>query len=584
MTTQAPEKPEKATQPKASNRILPKRLVQGLAGYHAPLEGRRGATRLDFNENTIGFPQHYPTGLPVESFTVYPEYQSLLEQLAALYQVPIASLMLTNGSDEALFVIPNTFLEPGEDVALHCSPTFPMIIHDLRLSGATLTEISLTTDLTYPVEEIEAALKQQFHKLVILASPDNPTGAVMDKATVLRWCQQFPDTLFVIDEAYSEYEGPGFTLLHEVERTPNLMVTRTFSKAWGLAGCRLGFVVAHPELVGYMKRVRSPYSVNQLAVETALNLLPNAGDVMKSARQAKERRNELIATLKKRGYNVRAGGGNFFLLELGLAAKPFERFLAKRRILVRDRSSHPLLVGTVRVSVGSQGENELFLQALTDFEKTTALVFDLDDTLVDTSESFDVTVAFLIRKFSDVPLGQNELQKLRLEGGYNDDWLATQELLKRRGVEMTYEAIAQEGTRVYLNLAEEAETPLMDWANLTRLAQRYRLFIITGRHRQEYDKVWAERLNPYFEQVLCCDDVAGLKAKPSSDYFHHLRDKHQLETCFYIGNSVDDMTSATGANFMPLGITKTVDAETLTQQGALRCYPTADNLPEAFAL
>jgi histidinol-phosphate aminotransferase len=564
--------------------VAPKRLVQTMATYSPPLDGRRGALRLDFNENTEGFPTLYPGALSPELFTVYPEYTALTQELAKLYNLLPEQILLCNGSDEALFVIPATFIEPNEDVALYCNPTFPMIIHNLQLSGGKLKEITLNADLSYPLETIEAALQETPVKMAIFASPDNPTGAILPKATLEGWCKRFPQTLFVLDEAYSEYMGAEFSALPLVAQYPNLMVTRSFSKAWGLAGLRLGFVAAHPQLVAYMTRVRSPYSVNQMAVESALALLPNAEQVFSSAVAAKQRRDALIETLRGKGYKVHAAGGNFFLLHLGLAAKPLEQFLAKRRILVRDRSAHPMLKGTVRISTGTEPENQRFLEALTEFEKTTALIFDLDDTLVDTSQSFDVAVAFVVRKFSPFPLGQNELTLLRQEGGYNDDWVAAGELLKRRGVEMSYEAIQKEGQRVYLQLAEEAETWLLEPEALQRLAKRYRCFVFTGRHLSEYEPVWKERLAPLMEAVICSDAVAGLQPKPSADYLLWMKAQFGLETFFYIGNSVDDMRSAVAAGGFALGVAHTQSETKLLEAGASVVLQTITPITEAFAL
>jgi histidinol-phosphate aminotransferase len=550
--------------------ILPKPLVLEMSTYSPPLEGRRTKTRLDFNENTQGYAETLPYALPNTLLTVYPEYQTLLETLAATYDLPVESLLLCNGSDEALHVIPQTFLQPDVDTALVCSPTFPMIPHNLRLSGAKLLTVSMTPELDYDLSAIEAALTSHPVKLAIFASPDNPTGAVLPKTILSHWCERFPNTLFVLDEAYSEYMGPDFSALPEVLRHPNLMVTRSFSKAWGLAGLRLGFVAAHPQLVAYLARVRSPYSVNQMAVEAGTGLLAQKTQVFADAQATVERRAQLIEELQQRGLTVRAGGGNFFLLKLGPLSKLYEQFLAASDLLVRDRSGHPFLVGTVRISSGAAEENQRLLELTDSFLRHYALAFDLDDTLVDTSKSFDAVVNFLILKWSDMPLGQRELALLREEGGFNDDWCATQELLRRRGVQKSYEAIETEGQKLYLKLAPEVETLLVPEDLLKQLSQRYRLFIFTGRKRLEYEAIWQERLEPYFEAVFCSDDCPNLAPKPSGDYLTELRQRFQLAGGVYFGNSVDDMRAAREAGFMPMGVLTTASVSKLQEAGAVR--------------
>src|SRR5262249_14594228 len=145
-----------------------------------------------------------------------------------------------------------------------------MIAHYLKLAQAKLVEITATKDLEFDIPAIEAALSEGA-KLAIFASPDNPTGAVLPVETMVAWCRHFPDTLFVMDEAYVEFTDE--TALPFVQELENLVVTRTFSKAWGLAGLRLGVAIAHPQRIREMLCVRSPYSVNALSVKAATEVL-----------------------------------------------------------------------------------------------------------------------------------------------------------------------------------------------------------------------------------------------------------------------------------------------------------------------
>ncbi len=143
---------------------------------------------------------------------------------------------------------------------------------------------------------------------------------------------------------------------------------------------------------------------------------------------------------------------------------------------------------------------------------------------------FDETVAQMVNKYSGKPLQPDELRKLREEGGYNDDWVASIELLKRRGVSISLSEFTPEATKLYLSLAPSTETLLMELEALKKLAKRFPIFIVTGRTRAEYDPVWSERLNPLFKQVYCLDDIAGLGAKPSPDYISRNLKDFDLET------------------------------------------------------
>jgi histidinol-phosphate aminotransferase len=543
--------------------IQPRKTVQGLKAYIPPLEGRREFIRLDFNENTAGFPEVYGDISP--DLMLYPEYTRFLNAYSELLGVPKERILLTNGSDEGLFTISFTFIEPGEDTALTAKPTFALIPYYLKLVQSRLIEIPCTPDFQYDTEKIEAALQTGI-KLAMFASPDNPTGATLYVETIRQWCAAYPQTLFLIDEAYAEYTTESaLPLTFEFD---NLLVTRTFSKAWGMAGLRLGAVIGNPKLIDALTRVRSPYSVNSLAVSTALRLLEQQETILKNARDTIARKACVLQELEQRGYSVVPGQANFFLLKVGIQAKELSAFCRARGILVRDQSNRPELSGMVRVSVGTQEEMERFLAALDEFRTKEVLLFDMDGTLIDTSQSFDATVATLVEKYSGQPLPEEALQSLRAEGGFNDDWDATVELLRRRGVSKTYTEIAPEAAQLYISLAPKTETWLLEPDLLTRLSKRYRLGVVTGRCRGEFDPIWKEQFEPLFELVICQDDCANAAKKPAPDLLVSALRQLQAEGGIYVGNSVDDMQAALAAGLRPIGVTTTMTAERLREAKA----------------
>lgn len=545
--------------------IQAKKAVEALKAYQPPLEGRREFIRLDFNENTVGFPDVYEDWTP-SLITAYPEYTAFLKTLAHHWQLPEENILLTNGSDEGLFVIALTFIEPDVDRAIVASPTFALIPHYLKVAQSQLIEIPFTVgDYQYDIPPIEEALNQGV-KMVMFASPDNPVGATLPVEITKRWCEQYPHTLFVMDEAYAEYSTESAVPL--TTQFDNLLVTRTFSKAWGLAGLRLGIIIGNPRLIELLSRVRSPYSVNALALQTAQKMLEQKHDIHQQAAETMQRKAWVLAEVKKRGYQIVPGKANFFMMNVGLNARGFCQFFRNRGILLRDRSSHPLLAGMVRISIGNQTEMEQFLQALDEYPTRHVMLFDMDGTLVDTSRSFDATVAALVEKYSEKPLGNHELGALRAEGGFNDDWEATVELLRRRGVSISFQQIAQEATDLYLTLALQTETWLADPERLSGLKSRYRLGVVTGRYRAEFDPIWKTRFESIFELVVCQDDHPQAAKKPEPDLLHHALEKMGAEHGLYIGNSVDDMRAARAAGLAAVAVTTTHDADTLRQAGA----------------
>ncbi len=558
--------------------IEPRRSVAGVKRYSPPLEGRRGRVRLDFNENTEGFPWAAP-GLPLETTAVYPEYGPLLEKISAYFGLDASRILLTNGAGEGLFLASFTFLEPGEDAAVTSAPTFSLIPHFLRIVGAQLVEVPCTETCDFDTAGIEASLGKGA-KLAVFASPENPTGAVLGPETVKRWALRFPGTLFVIDEAYGEYGAPS--ALPHLDACPNLLVLRTFAKAFGMAGLRLGVALGDPGVIEAMARVKLPYSVNAAAVSVAMALLDRAGEVKESAASTMARKDALARELARRGWPTVKGHANFLLLDAGLDAAPLTAFCRERGVLLRDRSALAGTAGKVRVTAGTEGEHERLLDCLDAFREKRALILDLDDTLVDTSASYDAAVASLVQEGSGAPLEAGELASLRAEGGFNDDWDAAKELLRRRGVETEINRIARRGKAIYLASAREREFLLVPVESLRRLGRFRRLLLYTGRTRDEYEPVWGDTLTPLFERVACKDDLPGLPPKPAPDQLRALMREQGIEGGAYVGNLVDDMRAATGAGLTAVAVATTHDEETLRAGGAEAVLGSPKDLERMF--
>jgi histidinol-phosphate aminotransferase len=483
--------------------------------YCPPLSGRRGAVRLDFNENTAG----YAGGLG----SVYPEYEELRRRLSGYWGLAEENLLLGNGLGECLFVAAFTFIEPGRDRALVSRPTFSLIPHNLAIVGADLVEVDVTADLGFDERALAKVLNKGV-KLAVFATPDNPTGAVLPKEVLTDWCARFPGTLFVVDEAYADYGGE--TLLPEAGSVPNLLVLRTFSKAWGMAGLRLGVVAGPAGLLHEMRKVRNPYSVSSAAVKAATDMIGRADEVRRHTEGTRGRREDLAQALEERGFDV------------------------------------------VRGSVGTQEENAAFLGCVDAFRDSNALVFDLDDTLVDTSQSYDAVVAELVAARSGSAPALGELAGLRALGGFNNDWDSARELLRRRGVNLSVDAVRRQGRALYLARALQVEKLFVGTEVLKSLGLRFRLFLYTGRPRNEYEPVWGRTLTPAFERVVCSDDYPHLPGKPAPAELLAMLGEAGLCRGYAVGNAVDDMAAAQGAGLIPLGVATTLDTKTLRRAGA----------------
>src|SRR5271169_2117671 len=336
--------------------------VRKLKEYHPPLGGRVGL-RLDFNENTVGCSPRVLERLrqlQFDQLARYPERESVERQIAAHLGVDCAGLLLTNGVDEAIHLVCETYLEPGDEVLI-VVPTFSMYEIYAAATGAQVITIPAGAEFSFPTDDVLAHLSPRT-RLIAIANPNNPTGAVVAKSNLLRILRAAPDAAVLVDEAYFDFYGGS--LLAEAASYPNLFVARTFSKAYGLAGLRIGVLVGNAAQMAMVRRVGSPYNVNAIALACLPEALADQDYVRQyvaEVRQGRERLEQELRSLKMRFWPSQA---NFVLLRIGERHDAFVRAMRERGILVRDRSRDPGCDGCVRISVGSNPQTERLIAAL----------------------------------------------------------------------------------------------------------------------------------------------------------------------------------------------------------------------------
>jgi len=332
--------------------------IAGFAGYSAR-GASTGALHLDANESPW---MPAPADASVADYNRYPAQQppALSARLADLYGVAPEMLMAGRGADEAIDVLLRTFVEPGERVLI-TPPTFGYFKTASVIQGAEVVEVPLVgADFAFDVEAVAA--KMAGVKLAFLCSPNNPTGAVIARDDVLRLVEENPDTLVVLDEAYVEFSGGS--LAGELENYRNLVVTRTLSKAYGLAGVRMGVAIANPEVVAQMRKVLPPYPVPRPVEKVVLRALSPAAMAAYGERIATwkaERARVAEALVKSRFISkVYASEANFVLFE----ARDVEAMLERLRVAgVKIRDFRGKIAGHFRLSIGSPEENDIALAA-----------------------------------------------------------------------------------------------------------------------------------------------------------------------------------------------------------------------------
>jgi histidinol-phosphate aminotransferase len=345
--------------------VKPRAAVVAMAPYHPPTGNRHDKVRLDFNENTVGCSlkviEALKEGLTADSLTIYPDYTSVRATLSAFFQVSPDELLLTNGTDEAIQVLINTYIDDGDEVIVF-RPSYAMYRFYCEVAGAKLVEVAYVPPaVEFPLTELLAAITPDT-RAVLVSNPNNPTGTAIGLAAIEQILNAAPNAAVLIDEAYFEF--CGVTALGLLHRYPNLFVSRTFSKVYGMAAMRMGCLFSQAANVQYLHKAQSPYSVNMLAAMAAEAAVRDTAYVARYVEQALQSRRLLEQGFDKLGIRYVPSAANFILGYFGDRAIEVCDVLRKHAILVRDRSYE--IPGGVRITVGTPEQAQ---QVLTELER-----------------------------------------------------------------------------------------------------------------------------------------------------------------------------------------------------------------------
>jgi histidinol-phosphate aminotransferase len=334
-----------------------------MAPYHPPSGGREGKLRLDFNENTVGCSpaviEFLREHLTAPQLSIYPEYEDATRELAAFFGVSEDEFTLTNGTDEAIHVLVNTFVDDGDEVVV-LKPSYAMYRFYAELAGASVREVEYQAEtLAFPMNELLAAITSKT-RAVLIANPNNPTGTALDLDGVRRILEAAPNAAVLVDEAYFEFSET--TVLPWIRDYANLFVSRTFSKVYGMAAMRCGCLFSGAQNVSWLKKAQSPYSVNSLAVLAVRAAIRDRAYVDGYVDEVLAARALAYEGLHKLGIKTFPSEANFILFQAGDRAIPIRDALRERGVLVRDRSYE--IPGCVRVTIGTRAQIERFLEEL----------------------------------------------------------------------------------------------------------------------------------------------------------------------------------------------------------------------------
>ncbi len=315
---------------------------------------------LDANENAFGSPagngsNRYPDPLQTD----------LKNRIAEMNDVAASQIFVGNGSDEAIDLLFRIFCEPGRDECVICPPTYGMYQVSAEINDVVVNEVPLDGEFQLNVQAILEAISP-VTKLIFICSPNNPTGNLMKRDDVVRLAEQF-DGIVVIDEAYIDFANAP-SMIGDIERLPNIVVLRTFSKAWGMAGLRVGLAFGSEAVIELMNRVKPPYNISSIAQHVVLGALDEKTKIDSWIANMRAERDRLRGSLAKLPFveTIYPSDANFILVRM-VDANSIYRHLIEEKIVVRDRSNVSSCAGCLRITIGTELENDRLLEALENY-------------------------------------------------------------------------------------------------------------------------------------------------------------------------------------------------------------------------
>ena len=342
--------------------LKPRELIAGLSPYLSPIASRAGLS-LDLNESMAGCSPRVLArlrSLSAAELSMYPQREVGERLIANFLHIAPEQVLLTNGIDEALSLLFTSYLGAGDEL-LFADPTFVMYPTLGKALGAEMVRLQSGEDLAIPVADLLARISPRT-RVIAIANPNNPTGLAAPRADLLRLAEAAPDAAVLIDEAYFEFCGE--TLIPDLALHPNLFVARTFSKAYGLAGLRLGVLTGAAQQMGYLRRFGLPFNVNAAALACMEEALADQAFVSDHVAQVKQGRERLAQLFNELGLRFWPSQTNFVLVRVGASAQTFVESMQRRGILVRDCSASPGCDGCVRITVGTPGQMDGVLRAI----------------------------------------------------------------------------------------------------------------------------------------------------------------------------------------------------------------------------
>lgn len=524
--------------------------IKPVLPYLRPQGERSSGLRLEANENLWGPSPEAAAAvgsLSPERLASYPEPEALARIAGRRFGAEEGGLILTNGADEAISALMAILAGRGDEIVMPV-PGFGVYPLTAALHRARIRGVPLGPRFEFRSADLERAITKTT-RLVILVTPNNPTGTEIRPAEIEAIAVRAArfGLPVLLDETYAGFRRRRHGRL--TRRHPHLIVLGSFSKYFGLAGLRLGYVIASREVISALQTALPPYSVNAAALAAGKAALESETYYANVRREIVSERRRLASSLRGLGLTVYPSAANFLCVRVGLQAGQIRKRLADTGIFVKSFSGEPRLSECLRITVGRPEDNRRFMTALRSALPPEALIFDMDGVLVDVSESYRRAIEQTVYFFTGKPVSAAEIQKWKLRPEMNNDWDAAAAICRSRNrnvprleiISVFQEFCLGKNGRPGLLRSERWLPPP---SVLNRLAARYRLAIVTGRPGRDARRSLRRfGTGRFFETVIALEDC-GRRPKPDPYGLRLARQRLHIRRGVYFGDSPADMAAA----------------------------------------
>ncbi len=510
--------------------------------------------KLDSNENIYGSSNVVLSAIknidPL-SISTYPVYGKVLDKISEKYNLIKENILLTNGSSEAINIILNTYLNPEDEILSYC-PTFIIPQMCAKILGASVKLINYDKKFVFDCEKIKNSISDKT-KIIYIATPNNPTGELVKASIIEILLDKFSDILFVVDCTYINFSyGSTFMdYIDLIKKYNNIVVVKSFSIDFAMAGLRFGFIASNSEIIKNLKKVTPSYSVNSVALNCAISVLNDEKRMEDIKEQNSIARKALFDTLSEKGFNPYESEGNFIFCDFNSYAKFYYEKFKKSGVIVRDYFCSSEYDSFLRITVPKLGGVKYISELL---NKKDVLIFNLDGIIIDTSESYIKTIMQTYEYFSGNTVSLKEVMYVKNQGKMSCNWETVRHLLLLHGQNVELPEIITVFQKLLNNFIDK-ERLLISKDIFEQLSKNYDMVIFSGRLMDEV-KYTLEKfeIDKYFYFYITSDDLPKNMLKPNPKGVYEILKNCPYKKIKYLGSSVDDIIAANSAGVDAIGV------------------------------